>query len=115
MMTGMMGCLAVAIVLLAGCGDENAEAAAGTPIVDSRGASAGELAERGALPEKSATVPASPCDWIPASEVEAVVGKLNGTPRAERGGCFYPLPVDSITIARRARADESGRRSSEWG
>jgi hypothetical protein len=26
-------------------------------------------------------------------------------PRVERGGCFYPLPVDSITIARRARAD----------
>jgi hypothetical protein len=71
--------------------------------VDSRGASAGD---RDALPERSATIPVSPCDWIPASEVEAVVGKLNGPPRAERGGCFYPLPVDSITIARRAKADE---------
>jgi hypothetical protein len=67
---------------------------------------AADQSERGGLPEKSATIPASPCDWIPASEVEAVVGKLNGAPRAERGGCFYPLPVDSITIARRARADE---------
>jgi hypothetical protein len=76
---------------------------------------AADQSERGGLPEKSATIPASPCDWIPASEVEAVIGKLNGAPRAERGGCFYPLPVDSITIARRARADESGRRSSEWG
>lgn len=85
------------ILPLAACGDEQADAA-GTPIVDSRGGSAGEQAG-GALPEKYATMPASPCDWIPASEVEAVVGKLNGTPRAERGGCFYPLPVDSITPA----------------
>jgi hypothetical protein len=106
-MMRMVGCLAtLAIALLAACGDERADAADGTPIVDSRGATAGEPSERGALPEKSATIPASPCDWIPASEVEAVVGRLNGTPRAERGGCFYPLPVDSITIARRAKADE---------
>jgi hypothetical protein len=94
------------IALLGACGGEKPNAAHGTAIVDSRGASAGEPPERGALPEKSATIPASPCDWIPASEVEAVVGRLNGTPRAERGGCFYPLPVDSITIARRAKADQ---------
>ena len=95
-------CLAaVAIVLLSACGDETADAAAaGAAIADSRGASSG------ALPEKTATVPASPCDWIPVSEVEAVVGKLNGPARVERGGCFYPLPVDSITIARRASQDE---------
>jgi hypothetical protein len=95
-------CLAaVAIVLLSACGDETADAAAaGAAIADSRGASSGTL------PEKTATVPASPCDWIPVSEVEAVVGKLNGPPRVERGGCFYPLPVDSITIARRAQQDE---------
>lgn len=105
MKTSMVRCIAaVAIALLGGCGDEKAAPADGATIVNSRGASAG--AERGGLPEKSATMPASPCDWIPASEVEAVVGKLNGAPRAERGGCFYPLPVDSITIARRAKADE---------
>jgi hypothetical protein len=57
-----------------------------------------------ALPEKTATQPASPCDWIPAGEVEAVVGKLSGPPRKHEGGCFYPLPVDSITIARRVKA-----------
>ena len=107
MMTRMIGCLAAAaIVLLPACGDGKADAGTGTPIAGSRGPSADEQAERGALPEKYATVPASPCDWIPASEVEAVVGKLNGTPRGERGGCFYPLPVDSITIARRAKADD---------
>jgi hypothetical protein len=100
------GLAAVTIVLLGACGDGKADAPDGTTIVDSRGASAGEQAERGALPEKSAAIPASPSDWIPAREVEAVDGKQNGTPRVERGGCFYPLPVDSITIARRAKANE---------
>jgi hypothetical protein len=35
--------------------------------------------------------------------VEAVVGKLSGPPRKHEGGCFYPLPLDSITLARRAK------------
>jgi hypothetical protein len=103
----MMGWLTVvATALRAACGDDKTVATAGTKGVDSRGVFAGEQARSGALPEKSATLPASPCDWIPVSEVEAVVGKLNGTPRVERGGCVYPLLIDSITIARRAKADQ---------
>lgn len=106
MKTLILRCLgAVAMVLIAACGDERAGAAPASPVADSRAAFAGRPPTSGELPEKSATIPESPCDWIPASEVEAVVGRLNGAPRAERGGCFYPLPVDSITIARRARAD----------
>lgn len=102
----MIRCIAVAaIALLAACGNGDADPGDGS-LLDSRVGSAGSPAKLGALPEKSATIPASPCDWITASEVEAVVGKLNGTPRVERGGCFYPLPIDSITIARRAKADE---------
>ena len=98
-------CLAYGIVvLLAACGDAQGDAV-GTPIAASRGAATGERTDRGGLPEKYATIPASPCDWIPVSEVEAVVGRLNGPPREERGGCFYPQSVDSITIARRAKAD----------
>lgn len=97
--------LGVAMMLLAACGGEKAEAAGGAALAGSHGTSTGGTERLDGLPEKTATVPASPCDWISAREVEAVVGKLNGTPRAERGGCFYPLPVDSITIARRARAD----------
>lgn len=119
MVRHVVRCLAVAaVVLLAACGDDKANSAAA--MVASRETSAEEQAKGGALPEKSATVPASPCDWIPATEVEAVVGKLNGNPRAERGGCFYPLPVDSITIARRAKADrvraslERAGMKSDW-
>jgi hypothetical protein len=108
------------MLLLAACGDEKGDVATRTAIVNSRGASTGGAERPGGLPEKTATVPASPCDWIRASEVEAVVGKLNGTPRVERGGCFYPLPVDSLTLARRAKADamraalERAGMKSDW-
>jgi hypothetical protein len=74
-----------------------ASGAASVSPVESRPRSA-------ALPERTTTRPASPCEWLPVSEVEAVVGALNGPPRNQGGGCFYPLPVDSITIARRAKA-----------
>ncbi len=106
MMMRMVRGLAAGAILLAACGDEKSNAGAGTPIVDPRGSSAEQALEPGGLPEKTATQPASPCDWIPASEVEAVIGKLNGPPRKHEGGCFYPLPVDSITIARRTKAEQ---------
>lgn len=99
-MSWMLRCLAAGIVAaLVGCDGDQAEAELRVP--------SGEGSPTfGALPEKTATQPASPCDWIPASEVEALVGKLSGAPRKHEGGCFYPLPVDSITIARRAKADQ---------
>src|SRR5918996_4262643 len=79
-----------ALAVLPACGGEGADADARVPPAD-------------ALPEKTATRPASPCDWITASEVEVVVGKLSGPPRKHEGGCFYPLPLDSMTLARRAK------------
>jgi hypothetical protein len=110
---------AVAVGLLAACGDEDVESArvASADLGASRAESG---SGPGALPERTATQPASPCDWIPASQVEAVVGKLNGPPRKHEGGCFYPLPLDSITIARRAKSrqvDEALARAgmkSDW-
>jgi hypothetical protein len=96
----MLRCLAPGVVAaLAGCDGGQAEAELRVPRDEGRPRS-------GAMPEETAMQPASPCDWIPASEVEAVVGKLSGSPRKHEGGCFYPLPVDSITITRRARTDQ---------
>lgn len=57
----------------------------------------------GALPERLGERPATPCGWIPVPEVEAIVGPLSGPTRVENGGCFYPLPLDSLTLARRAK------------
>ena len=42
-----------------------------------------------------------PCSWIPAAEVEAIVGALAGPPRPHEGGCLYPLPLDAETARRR--------------
>ena len=101
-----VGCLgAAAIALAAACGGEEVNGGAAIAISDPPGAAAVGRLEPGA-PERSAPIPESACDWFPASEVEALVGKLNGPPREQEGGCFYPLPVDSITIARRAKADQ---------
>ena len=60
----------------------------------------------GGLPEKVARRPDSPCGWMSAAEVEAVVGKLNAPPQTKEGGCFYPLPIDSITLARNAKSKQ---------
>jgi hypothetical protein len=43
---------------------------------------------------------------MPAAEVEAVVGTLSGPPQAKDGGCFYPLPLDSIMLAHNARQNQ---------
>lgn len=50
--------------------------------------------------------PADVCGWLSAAEAEAIVGKLAGAPYRGRQGCVYPLPVDSATARRRARAVE---------
>ena len=92
----LRGLAAVVLAALSACGGEEAD-------TDARIRPAKERPQAGALPEKTATQPASPCDWIAAGEVEAVVGKLSGPPHKHEGGCFYPLPLDSITLARRAK------------
>jgi hypothetical protein len=100
----MRGLAAGALAVLAACGGEDADAEARVPQAELR-APAGRP-KPGVLPENTAARPASPCDWITAAEVEVVVGKLSGPPQSHEGGCFYPLPVDSLTIARRAKAKQ---------
>ena len=95
----------LAIAVLSGCGGEEP---GGESRIQSepRIPTAEAAAKVGGLPERTATRPDSPCGWITAAEVEAVIGKLSGPSRKQEGGCFYPLPVDSITLARRAKADQ---------
>src|SRR5918999_1176032 len=85
-MSRVLRCVAVGVVAaLAGCDGDLANAERRVPPAE-------KGAKPGVLPVKTAVHPASPCDWIPASEVEAVVGKLSEPPRKQEGGCFYPLP-----------------------
>jgi hypothetical protein len=98
----IQGLAAGALAILAACGGE-AGGEERLPSADARVPPAESMPQPGVLPEKTATRPGSPCDWIPASEVEGLVGTLSGAPRKHEGGCFYPLPLDSITLARRAK------------
>ena len=52
---------------------------------------------------RTASVPADPCDWIPVSEVEAVVGKLAEPPKRE-DGCRYTMVMPESVSARRQEA-----------
>jgi hypothetical protein len=88
------------------------------------GASAASAEERGPDPGvgkpvataaavRTNTVPKDNCGWLTAGEVEAVVGKLTGTPHQGPDGCVYPLPVDHETARRRARALELQKKLEE--
>jgi len=57
--------------------------------------------------------PANACGWLDAAEVEAVVGKLTGPPHPGDQGCVYPLPVDTETARRRAKALELQKKLEE--
>jgi hypothetical protein len=95
--------VAAGVGLMAACGREDAKRAQ-APSSGLKVSHIEPQPNATGLPERTATRPPSPCDWIPASDVEALVGRLSGSPRAHEGGCLYPLPVDSLTLARRAKA-----------
>ena len=54
--------------------------------------------------------PASPCDWIAASEAEALIGPFAEPPRPSEGGCLYTLQVSPELAARRAKQKEIEKR-----
>jgi hypothetical protein len=53
-----------------------------------------------------ATAPANNCEWIPAAEVEAIVGKLATQPRETDGGCLYTLPIPRNVLDERAKMEK---------
>jgi hypothetical protein len=92
--------LAALFVVVAGCGGDEIR----TPDASAAPPPAARTVGSPGMPEKLGTRPADACGWIAVAEVEAVVGKLDGMPRPYEGGCLYPLPLDSATIAGRAKA-----------
>ncbi|PYP80382.1 MAG: hypothetical protein DMD35_04555 [Gemmatimonadetes bacterium] len=56
------------------------------------------------------TRPSDECGWIPAAEVEALVGPLAEPPRPEMGGCMYTLQVPAELAAKRAKIAEFQKR-----
>ena len=59
---------------------------------------------------KTAAIPTDPCGWIPASEVEAVVGALSGPPTPAGNDCVYPLAQKSEIFAKLLEARTKFRR-----
>jgi hypothetical protein len=105
------------LALMAACdrGADTASAAA-TSAAAAAVRDAGEAASPAASSTttvRTAARPADVCGWIPAAEVAAIVGPLEGTPRATPDGCVYPLPLDSATARRRALAVEVRRKLEE--
>ena len=56
------------------------------------------------------TRPSSACDWISASEAEALIGPFAEPPRPSDGGCLYTLQVSPELAARRAKQREIEKR-----
>jgi hypothetical protein len=48
---------------------------------------------------KTASLPGDACGWIPAPDVEQIVGKLEGAPTARGRDCVYPLAEKSQAFA----------------
>lgn len=57
-----------------------------------------------------ATRPSDACGWIPAAEVEAVIGRFAGPPRPKGSGCVYALPISPDVAAMRERLAENNRK-----
>jgi hypothetical protein len=48
-------------------------------------------------PSNFASIPQNSCGWLSVAEVEAIIGKLEGAPERDGTGCWYHLPIDSLT------------------
>jgi hypothetical protein len=105
--TFALAALALATLALAGCGRSDAAANAES----SAGKTGGTGADASTV--RTATPPTDDCGWIPAAEVEAIVGPLAGPPKQTPQGCLYPVPIDSLTAKRREAAKKLGELARE--
>jgi len=98
------GLLAVVVACAKGDGDQAAPdvKVQGTAVANGGGSAASQvpLGRR----------PSTECEWIPAAEVEALVGPFAEPPRPADGGCMYTLQVPAELAAKRARLAELQKR-----
>ena len=101
-------------LVVAACGGGDAAkdpgttgAAAGSKAADTRSATAEWTPSIRTAPE-----PNDPCAWIPAADVEAVMGKLAEPPRKE-DGCLYTFVLPEAVAAKRQQAKELQQKLAE--
>ncbi len=92
-------CLSLMLAACGGGGDATGDSAAGA-----------RPAANSSSPEwtpsiKTAAVPEDPCAWIPAGDVEAVMGKFAEPPRKD-DGCLYTFVLPEAVAAKRQQAKE---------
>ena len=114
----VIACLSGAVVACAkGEGDRAAaESAAAAQVQIPRLASLARndtspVARNGTSSVPVATRPSDACGWIPASEVEAMIGKLAEPPRPNGSGCVYALPISPDVAAMRERLAANNRKA----
>ncbi|MEO5894344.1 MAG: hypothetical protein ABIS06_01440, partial [Vicinamibacterales bacterium] len=111
MLTRIVRSTALAVLcgtVLAACNGEPATTGKGDAAPATRPGASG--ANQTANPDytpsvRTTSVPADPCGWIPAEEVEAVVGKFAAPPR-KGDGCIYTLEVPEAVTAQRQKVAE---------
>ncbi len=81
-----------------------------TPEVKVQGAAAASSSGSVASQVPVGARPANECEWIPAAEVEALVGPFAEPPRPANGGCMYTLKVPPELAAKRAKLAELQKR-----
>jgi hypothetical protein len=108
--------LSGAVVACAKGGDDRAPAASTqqSPATSSaaavqEGAPRGKPAPPSQVPV--ATRPSDACGWIPAAEVEAMIGRFAEPPRPRGSGCVYVLPISPDVAAMRERLAENNRKN----
>ena len=96
----------LAIVVACAKGDGGQEApdvkVQGTAVANGGGSAAAQV--------PVGTRPSTECEWIPAAEVEALVGPFAEPPRPHDGGCMYTLQVPAELAAKHARLAELQKR-----
>ena len=110
----------IAAALLAGvvavaCAKGESEQAPAANDARQTGAPAGETQAANAAPTPPspvplATRPSDACGWIPAADVEAMIGKLAAPPQPRGRGCLYALPIPPEVAAMRERLAENNRK-----
>ena len=101
-------------LIISACGGGGGAKDAGATAGDagSKAADAAKPAADWTPAIRTAAAPDDPCGWIPAAEVEAIMGKLAEAPRKE-DGCLYTFVLPEPVAAKRQQAKELQQKIAE--
>lgn len=104
-MKRILGAVSLSLATACGGGAAANDPAASTTADGSKPAEARRSTDEWAPSIRTAAEPRDPCEWIPAADVEAVMGKLAEPPRKEEG-CLYTFVLPDDVAAKRQQAKD---------